>query len=48
MESIAKGQIARGDVSPFQIRQLLTLGDTKLADRVAEVWGAVRDSDAGN
>jgi putative heme-binding domain-containing protein len=47
LEAIAAGKIARSDVSAFQIRQLMSLGDTELASRAAEVWGALRESDAG-
>jgi putative heme-binding domain-containing protein len=46
LDAVADGRIPRQDVSAYQVRQLLSLGDKGLADRTEEVWGALRSSDA--
>lgn len=46
LDAIADKKVATGDVSADLIRQLRNLKDQKLLQRVADVWGAVRDTSA--
>jgi putative membrane-bound dehydrogenase-like protein len=48
ISAIAEGTIPREDVSAFQIKQLLSLGDPELAAQVLESWGMVRESSNAN
>ena len=44
VEQMAAGAIARTDVTAAQARQIRSFGDPKLSERLAEVWGELRDS----
>jgi putative heme-binding domain-containing protein len=46
LDEVAAGGIPRGDVSAFQARQIVGLGDEELAERLGAVWGRSRDSSA--
>ena len=46
VEALANGAIPRGDVSAFQARQVRSLGDPALAERLASAWGEVRETPA--
>ena len=40
------GQIPRGDVTPFHVRQIRSFGDAALIRQLAQVWGEWRESPA--
>ena len=42
LDAVASGQIPRTDVSTVVIRQLATLNDPSVNDKLAKVWGSVR------
>ncbi len=42
--AVEKKTVARGDISAFVARQLHALGDTKVNERLGQVWGEVRDT----
>ncbi len=42
LDQVAAGRIPREDVTPFHARQIRSLGDSDLARRLDEAWGAVR------
>lgn len=44
--AIERGDVARGDLSAFIVRQLAGIKDPEVARRLAEVWGAVRETSA--
>ncbi|TWU24141.1 Cytochrome c [Novipirellula galeiformis] len=44
LDAIGSGKIPRRDLSAFQVRQIQSFGDPLLDQRIAEVWGEVRDS----
>lgn len=44
LDQIAKGRIARGDVSASQARQIRAFNDAALTDKLTSVWGGFRDS----
>ena len=44
LNAIAEKKIARADLSVFDARQIRSLNDTGLNQRLAEVWGELRDS----
>lgn len=44
LDALEKGKIPRADLSAFQVRQIHTFGDAELSQRVAEVWGEVRET----
>lgn len=46
LDEMAAGKIQRGDLSPFQARQIRSFNDAKLTGRLTEVWGEIRDSSA--
>ncbi|EMI19403.1 membrane-bound dehydrogenase domain-containing protein [Rhodopirellula maiorica SM1] len=46
LASVSEGKIPRGDLSAFTIRQIQSLGDDSLTQRVNEVWGTARTSPA--
>jgi putative heme-binding domain-containing protein len=46
LDEMAAGNIARSDLSVFQARQIRSFKDPKLAKRLADVWGEIRDSSA--
>ena len=43
---LAKGTIARGDLTAAQARQIRSFGDPVLSARLAELWGEQRDTPA--
>ncbi len=45
MDAVEKGQVARTDLSPFLVRQMMNLKDAKLRDRITKVWGSIRPAD---
>jgi putative membrane-bound dehydrogenase-like protein len=44
LDQIAKGRIARSDVSASQARQIRAFNDAALTDKLTSVWGGFRDS----
>lgn len=44
LDRIAQGQIPRSAISPFQARQILSLGDGDLTRQLTEIWGDLRDT----
>lgn len=44
LDRIAKGEMPRDAISPFQARQIQSLGDEALTKQLAEVWGEIRDT----
>jgi putative heme-binding domain-containing protein len=46
LDAVAEGKIARADISAFHARQIRSLKDTALDNRLAAVWGELRDSPA--
>ncbi len=44
LDMLRKKRIAPGDISAFHARQISALGDAKLDQQLAELWGAVRES----
>ena len=46
LDQIVTGKIPRSDVTPFHVRQIRTIGDDALRNRLTEVWGAQRESAA--
>lgn len=44
LDGVEQKVVARGDISAFAARQLHSLGDKKLTERLRVVWGEVRDS----
>lgn len=46
LDAIERGKVARGDLSAFVVRQLAGMKDPTVARRLAEVWGAVRETSA--
>jgi putative heme-binding domain-containing protein len=44
LEQISAGKIPRQDLTAFHARQIRSLGDQVLAERLAQVWGVERDS----
>jgi putative membrane-bound dehydrogenase-like protein len=46
LDAIEQGIIPRQDVSALTIRQLQAMGDEKLSERLAKVWGAIRRASA--
>lgn len=47
LDAVEKGDLPRDAISPFQARQIQSLGDEKLASRLQETWGQVRETPAG-
>jgi len=45
MDAVEAGQVARKDLSPFLVRQMMNLKDAKLRDRITKVWGSIRPAD---
>ena len=43
LDAIEAKTVARGDLSPFTVRQIQALKDAKLNSRLSEVWGTLRD-----
>lgn len=46
LHAIKQGKIKREDLSAFQVRQILSLGDDSVSALVREVWGDVRETSA--
>jgi putative heme-binding domain-containing protein len=46
IEAVESGRIPRSDVTAYTARQLQSLGDERVAARVAGVWGEVRETPA--
>jgi putative membrane-bound dehydrogenase-like protein len=44
LDQIAAGKIPRQDLTAFHARQIRSLGDSALNERLSEVWGELRDS----
>ena len=44
LDAVQSNRIARKDISAFTARQLLSLGDRKLAERVVAAWGEMRST----
>ncbi len=44
LDAIENGSIPRTDLSAFQVRQIHSFGDAELSQKVAQVWGEVRDT----
>ena len=44
LDAVADGKIPRADITAFHARQIRSLNDTKVNQRLAEVWGEFRDS----
>jgi putative membrane-bound dehydrogenase-like protein len=44
LDQIAAGKIARQDLTAFHVRQIRSLGDPALTERLSQVWGVERDS----
>src|SRR5439155_2251257 len=44
LAAVAEGKNPRPDISAFHARQVRSLGDAKLNEQLAEVWGELRDS----
>ena len=42
--AIESGKIPLADLTAYDVRQIRSLGDSKLQNRVTELWGAIRDS----
>ncbi len=43
LDAVESGRVPRGDVHPFELRQMLAFGDDSLSARVRALWGAVRE-----
>jgi putative membrane-bound dehydrogenase-like protein len=46
LEAVAKNHVPRADVTAFAARQMFALGDSKVTERLRQVWGDVRESSA--
>ena len=46
LEGVADGKIPRDDVSAFHARQIRSLNEDELTERLGKVWGELRDSPA--
>jgi putative heme-binding domain-containing protein len=46
LQAVADGRVPREDISAFHARQMRSLGDDKLTQRLAQVWGEVRGTAA--
>jgi len=44
LNAVAEGRIPRADISAFHARQIRSLNDATLNQRLAQVWGELRDS----
>ena len=44
LSAIESGKIPLADLTAYDVRQIRSLGDSKLQNRVTELWGAIRDS----
>ncbi len=46
LDAVKQGKIPSGDVTAFDIRQILSLGDEDLSEQVRQLWGEVQESSA--
>jgi putative heme-binding domain-containing protein len=46
LDAVEAGAVPRLDVPAFVARQMFALGDAKVTERLRQVWGEVRESDA--
>jgi putative membrane-bound dehydrogenase-like protein len=46
LDQVAAGKIPRQDLGAFEARQIRSLNDRGLTERLEQVWGVLRDSDA--
>jgi putative heme-binding domain-containing protein len=46
LKAIGDGLISRSDLTPFYARQIASLNDVALTQRLGEVWGSVHSTDA--
>ena len=46
LDQVAAGTIPRQDLTPFHARQIRSLGDPAIIERLAQVWGVLRESSA--
>jgi putative heme-binding domain-containing protein len=46
LEQMAAGSIPRTDLSSYQARQIRSMGDASLSQKLAEVWGELRETSA--
>ena len=46
LDAVAAGRLKRQDISAWHARQIRAFGDEKLNERLREVWGEVRESNA--
>src|SRR6201999_234387 len=44
LDAVESGKVPRGDLSAFTVRQLMTLKDSALTQRVEKAFGAVRQT----
>ena len=44
LKAVEEKKIPRDAITPFQARQIQSLGDDKLAKQLSELWGAVRET----
>jgi len=44
LDAVAKNAVPRGDISAYAARQMFALGDRRVADRLKDVWGDIRDT----
>lgn len=44
LAAIESGKIPLADLTAYDVRQIRSLGDSELQNRVAELWGEIRDS----
>ncbi len=44
LEAVSNGTIPREAISPFQARQIQSLGDESLSNRLRELWGEIRET----
>ncbi|HEV8544463.1 MAG TPA: PVC-type heme-binding CxxCH protein, partial [Verrucomicrobiae bacterium] len=48
LDAVAEGRIPRADLSPFHVRQIRSLANLGLNQRVGEVWGELHESSGQN
>src|SRR5262249_20370533 len=46
LEAVEAKKVSRGDISAYAARQMFALADSKLTDRIKQVWGEVRETAA--
>jgi len=44
LDAVSKGKIPRGDISVFHARQVRSLHDSSLDEKLAQVWGELREA----